>query len=266
MKTYVNTSLIDAHNAQMQLEQMEGVRFQRAGTMEVYGKFLLTCAAGLALLMVGFGIMMWFMTPAPAPLADEYSTNYDISEVVIHNAEPSAPALQVTGSPGDAAESGGTAEISGGPSISDSLTQIQASLPEAGGDQAIGADAINQAVTDGVAAARAISQAKSNEGSDAEISSKLESDQTQGLPSDEFVVFRSQEVDGGAGEVVTGLKYRPEDLGKPYRQYCYWAESAGESTGTTTFELGEIDAETGLVWADNKMARRYKQHCQFLGA
>jgi len=26
MKTYVNTSLIDAHNAQMQLEQLEGVR------------------------------------------------------------------------------------------------------------------------------------------------------------------------------------------------------------------------------------------------
>ena len=30
MRTYVNTSLIDAHNAQMQLEQMEIVRFQRA--------------------------------------------------------------------------------------------------------------------------------------------------------------------------------------------------------------------------------------------
>ena len=29
MKTYVNTSLIEAHNAQMQLEQLEGVRLQR---------------------------------------------------------------------------------------------------------------------------------------------------------------------------------------------------------------------------------------------
>ena len=59
MKTYVNTSLIDAHNAQMQLEQLEGVRLRRAGALEVYGKFFLICAAGIATLMIAFGIMIW---------------------------------------------------------------------------------------------------------------------------------------------------------------------------------------------------------------
>ena len=83
MKTYVNTSLIDAHNAQMQLEQLEGVRLRRAGALEVYGKFLLICAAGIATLMIGFGIMKWLMMPPAVAPADEYITTYEISEVNI---------------------------------------------------------------------------------------------------------------------------------------------------------------------------------------
>lgn len=272
MKTYVNTSLIDAHNAQMQLEQIEGVRFQRAGTMEVYGKFLLICAAGLALLMIGFGIMIWLMTPEPAPVADEYSTNYDISDVVIHNAVPGETRGKLTDSAGEAAELSSTGYIPGVPSISESLVQIQSSLSEASNNEKSADDHINLAVADEVAAARSASSAEDSIQSRSELSTgEVESsdssttNQAQSLPGDEFVVFRSHHLEGGVGRVITGLKYRPDDLDKPYGQYCYWTEAPGPS-GRQTFDLGDVEFDSGPVWSDNEMTERYKQYCRFLGA
>ena len=114
MKTYVNTTLIDTHNAQMQLEQLEGVRLRRAGIFDVYGKFLMICAAGIATVMIGFGIMMWLMTPPVAPLGDEYITTYEISEV---NIKGNASDISDSDIPGN-----------GSPSISESLSEIQNNL------------------------------------------------------------------------------------------------------------------------------------------
>ena len=133
MKTYVNTSLIDAHNAQMQLEQLEGVRLRRAGALEVYGKFLLVCAADIATLMVGFGIMMWLMMPpaAVAP-ADEYINTYEISEV---NIKGNASDSDIPGN--------------GSPSISDSLSEIQNNLSNV--DTETSESAVTSGDEDGVA-------------------------------------------------------------------------------------------------------------------
>ena len=72
MKTHVDTSLFDDHFARMQLEELERVRFQKAGILEVYGKFGFIFAASIATLMVGFGMMMWLMTPEPSPVSDEH--------------------------------------------------------------------------------------------------------------------------------------------------------------------------------------------------
>ena len=113
MKTYINTSLIDAHNAQMQLEQLEGVRLHRAGTLEVFGKFLLICAASLSLLLVGFGIMIWLMASPPAPVGDQNTYSYDIAEMVIQR---------------DAMEGSSDHELRvNSPTISESLSEIQSS-------------------------------------------------------------------------------------------------------------------------------------------
>ena len=81
MKTYVNTSLIDAHNAQMQLEQLK----EFAYVEPVPWRSMESClsAQRYPTLMVGFGIMMWLMMPPAVAPADEYINTYEISEVNI---------------------------------------------------------------------------------------------------------------------------------------------------------------------------------------
>jgi hypothetical protein len=269
MRTYVNTSLIDAHNAQMQLEQMESVRFQRAGTMEVYGKFLLICAAGLALLMIGFGIMMWLMTPEPTPVADEYSTNYDISEVVIHNADNGEAKVQLTDSAGEALELSSTDNAAGAPSIAESLRQIQSGLSEEQEDTAGSLSQIERDVELGVSAARSLEgkteAAESAVESPTTAAASTDASSEQTMPGDQFVVFRTHELDDDGSKVVTGLKYSPSNLAKPFQQYCYWTD-VPRKTGSMRFDLGNILPDGGLIWAENEMVAQYKQFCQFLGA
>lgn len=188
MKTYVNTSLIDAHNAQMQLEQLEGVRLRRAGALEVYGKFLLIFAAGIATLMIGFGIMMWLTTPPAVAPADEYITTYEISEV---NIKGNTSDISDSDIPGN-----------GSPSISDSLSEIQNNLSY------VDAETNQNPVI-----------------SDAER--KVAANDESTFPNDQFVVFRYHALSEGEGHVHTGLRYSASDFSQPYEQYCYWAEPAG---------------------------------------
>lgn len=269
MKTYVNTSLIDAHNAQMQLEQMEGVRLKRAGTMELYGKFFLICAAGLALIMIAFGVMTWLMSPAPAVEGDEHLHTYDISEVVIHNGELVAGDAELRVSPDRVVEVSSTVGTTQGGTISESLAQIQSGLAAEQGVADGAANQIERDVEQGVSAARSLAGKKEIDESAVESSTapassaKAASEQT--LPGDQFVVFRLHELDDDGTEVVTGLKYSPNDLSRPFQQYCYWTDGP-KKTGTTRFNLGEISPDRGLVWEENKMVERYKQFCQFLGA
>lgn len=264
MKTYVNTSLIDAHNAQMQLEQLEGVRLQRAGTMEVYGKFLLICAAGLALLMIGFGIMMWLMTPKPTPVADKYSTNYDISEVVIHNADSDEPSALLRDSAGGVVELSNTESITGTPSISDSLQQIQSGLADEKLDTTGSSSQIERDVEVGVSAARSLEgKTEARESAVDSLTIDADSPSEQTMPGDQFVVFRTHELGDDGSEVVTGLKYNPNNLSEPFHQYCYWTDGPQQS-GSTRFDLGIISPEGSVVWDENQMVERYKQFCQFL--
>ena len=192
MKTYVNTSLIDAHNAQMQLEQMEGVRMKRAGTMELYGKFFLICAAGLALIMIAFGIMTWLMSPAPAVEGDEHLHTYDISEVVIHNGELVAGDTELRASPDRAVEVSNTAGTPQGGTISESLAQIQSGLAA---EQGVADGTTNQIERDvelGVSSARALAGKTESDDSKVESSnapaSPAEAMSEQTLPGDQFVV------------------------------------------------------------------------------
>ena len=225
MKTYVNTSLIDAHNAQMQLEQLEGVRLRRAGALEVYGKFLLVCAAGIATLMIGFGVMMWLMMPPAVAPADEYITTYEISEV---NIKGNASDISDSDIPGN-----------GSPSISDSLSEIQNNLSN------VGTETRESAVTsddeDGVAAI-----------------------DEQTLLNDQFVVFREHTLPNGEGDVYTGLKYSANDFSEPFQQYCYWTEPFGASEMTERLSLGDKAPGEALTWNDHELVERYKQYCQFL--
>lgn len=225
MKTYVNTSLIDAHNAQMQLEQLEGVRLRRAGALEVYGKFLLICAAGIATLMIGFGIMMWLMTPTAVAPADEYVTTYEISEV---NIKGNTSDISDSDIPGN-----------GSPSISDSLSEIQNNLSHV--DTETSESAVTSEVEDGVAAI-----------------------DKQTLPNDQFVVFREHTLTSGEGDVYTGLKYSANDFSQPFQQYCYWAEPAGASEMTGRLSLGDKALGEAVIWNDHELVERYKQYCQFL--
>ena len=203
MKTYVNTSLIDAHNAQMQLEQLEGVRLRRADALEVYGKFLLICAAGVATLMIGFGIMIWLMNPPAAPVTDEYIQNYEISE------------LNIKGNASDISTSDVARTDSF--SISESLSEIQNNLSN------VDTESSHSGVTsDKLGEVAAIDEST--------------------FPNDQFVVFRSLAPSESEGQIHTGLKYSASDFGQPFEQYCYWTEPAGEGEMTITLgdkSLGE---------------------------
>ncbi len=239
MKTYVNTSLIEAHNAQMRLEQLEGVRLQRAGTLEVYGKFLLICAAGLSLLLVGFGLMMWLMTPPPAQVGDQYTNSYDIAEMVIQR---------------DAIEGSSDLEASETSStISESLSEIQRNLTVNEESGEFDSETINdiEAVADESAHSR------SQDVTDVDELS---------LPTDQFVVFRTNTVDGGVSEVVTGLTYRAENLSQPFQQYCYWTEAPKHNEPTKRYNLGNKTSQDGVVWYKNEMVEAYKPFCQFLNS
>ena len=239
MKTYVNTSLIEAHNAQMQLEQLEGVRLQRAGTLEVYGKFLLICAASLSLLLVGFGLMMWLMAPPPAQVGDQYSNSYDIAEMVIQR---------------DAIEGSSDLEASETSStISESLSEIQRNLTV--NDESGEFDSENVMNVEAVADESAHSSSQEVADGD-ELS----------LPTDQFVVFRTSTVDEGVGEVVTGLTYQAENFSQPFQQYCYWTEAPKHNGSTKRYDLGNKTPQDGVVWYENEMVEGYKQFCQFLNS
>ena len=225
MKTYVNTTLIDTHNAQMQLEQLEGVRLRRAGIFDVYGKFLMICAAGIATVMIGFGIMMWLMTPPVAPLGDEYITTYEISEV---NIKGNASDISDSDIPGN-----------GSPSISESLSEIQNNLEKV--DKQTSESGVNPDVEDDV----------------------LDIDESV-LPNDQFVVFRYHALSEGEGHVHTGLKYSANDFSQPFEQYCYWTEPVGAGELTTRLSLGDKTPGEAVIWSDHEMVKRYKQYCQFL--
>jgi hypothetical protein len=239
MKTYVNTSLIEAHNAQMQLEQLEGVRLHRAGTLEVYGKFLLICAASLSLLLVGFGLMMWLIAPPPAQVGDQYTNSYDIAEMVIQR-----DAIKESSD----LEAGATS-----PTISESLSEIQRNLSVSG--EGGGFDSAT--VIDIEAVADESSHSSPLEVMDVEELS---------LPTDQFVVFRTSTVDEGVSEVVTGLTYRAENLSQPFQQYCYWTEAPKHNESTERYDLGNMTPQDGVVWYENEMVEAYKQFCQFLNS
>lgn len=239
MNTYVNTSLIDAHNAQMQLEQLEGVRLHRAGTLEVYGKFLLICAASLSLLLVGFGLMIWLMAPPAAAVGDQYTNSYEIAEMVIQR---------------DSMEGSNDLEASGtSPTISESLSEIQRNLSVS--DESGGFD--SETVIDIEAVADESAHSRSQDVTDVDELS---------LPTDQFVVFRTSTVDEGGSEVVTGLTYQAENLGQPFQQYCYWTETPQHNISTRRYDLGSKTPEDGVVWYENEMVEGYKQFCQFLNS
>lgn len=266
MKTYVNTSLMDAHNAQMQLEQIENIRLKRAGTMEVYGKFLLICSSSLALLMFGFGVMVWLMSPAPAPANNEYVHTYEISEVVVHNADSGITTAEVTDEngnpidfPGVAADSTSTA-----PSLSDSLAEIQVSLADPDGEiLGENIEEIVEASQIAPSGASTVIDAPEATAGSSNVNESAAVEKTQSIPSDEFVVFRTRDLPENVGKVVTGLKYQPTDLSKPFTQYCYWSEDSSDNK-STVHNIGIKTDEDGLEWDDNPTVEQYKELCQFL--
>ena len=272
MKTYVNTSLIDAHNAQMQLEQMENIRFKRAGTMEVYGKFLLICSASLALLMFGWGVMMWFMSPAPAPVTDEHIYNYEISEVFVQGTNSkgmNAKARDKNSRSIDFPEVKAVGNsASGASSLSESLAEIQDNLTDTDTeiDNEVFAENTEQSLNKSQT-----STSEENIGIDTIETSKESFNPPEGdtnkdaqsVPSDKFVVFRTHDLPGDAGRIWTGLQYQSEDLSKPVLQYCYLNE-ASTNNESTKHDLGRKTAESGLVWVDSQIAQQYKEFCQFL--
>ena len=109
MKTYVNESLMDSHNAQMRLEQLEKVRFQRASSLEIYSRFIAITALGIFLIMFGFGLMYWLMQPTPAPVAAQHFHTYEAESYVSETSGPAADEPR---------------------SISESLTEIQSGIVE----------------------------------------------------------------------------------------------------------------------------------------
>ena len=110
MKTYVNTSLIDALNAQMQLSSGRSSPTSSRCLGGLW-KVLACLRSSIATLMIGFGIMMWLMMPPAVAPADEYITTYEISEV---NIKGNASDSDIPGN--------------GFASISDSLSEIQNNL------------------------------------------------------------------------------------------------------------------------------------------
>ena len=231
MKTYINPALIDAHNVQLQLEQLEGVKLKRLGVFEAYGRFLLICAAGVATLMVGFGLMMWLMTPPVAALGDEYITTYEIAEVVvsqddrgISQAETSARAV---------------------PSISESLSEIHSNIRRIDERNMAGAITVD-------------SESQSN------AKPEVASTDKSTLPTDQFVVFRNQVLESGEGAVHTGLKYSASNFEQPFYQYCYWIEAEESSDLLTRLSLGNKDMGQPIIWSDNELVERYKHYCQFM--
>ena len=231
MKTYINPALIDAHNAQLQLEQLEGVKLKRLGVFEAYGRFLLICAAGVATLMVGFGLMMWLMTPPVAAPGDEYITTYEIAEVVVRQDDPDI--FQAETSAG------------GLPSISESLSEIHSNI------RRIDERNLGSAIT-------ADSESQSN------AKPEVASTDKSTLPTDQFVVFRNQVLESGEGAVHTGLKYSANNFERPFYQYCYWIEAEESSDLLTRLSLGKKDMGQPIIWSDNELVERYKQHCQFM--
>ena len=87
MKTYINPALIDAHNAQLQLEQLEGVKLKRLGVLRSW-KVLAYLRGWRRHFDGGFGLMMWLMTPPVAAQGDEYITTYEIAEVIVRQDDP----------------------------------------------------------------------------------------------------------------------------------------------------------------------------------
>lgn len=259
---------MDAHNAQMQLEQIENIRLKRAGTMEVYGKFLLICSSSLALLMFGLGVMVWLMSPAPAPANNEYVHTYEISEVVVHNADSGITTAEVTDENGNSIDfpevAAGAYSTSTAPSLSDSLAEIQVNLtdPDNGvlAENIEGSEKPSQIApieSSTVFDASEAPAGSSNPNKSAAVK------KTQSIPSDEFVVFRTRDLPENVGSVVTGLKYQPTDLSKPFTQYCYWSEDSSDNK-STVHNIGIKTDEDGLEWDDNPTVEQYKELCQFL--
>ena len=80
----------------------------------------------------------------------------------------------------------------------------------------------------------------------------------------EFVIFQEvQNADGS--EVVTGWRYKPEDIEKPYTKYCYWAKrSDSDLDKRERVDLGQTDENEKITWNDIDV--KYKQHrknCRF---
>ncbi len=82
--------------------------------------------------------------------------------------------------------------------------------------------------------------------------------------SSEFVIFHT--VDNADGSAVnTGWTYKPEDIEKPYKQYCYWTKTSGsDSNKSERVNIGQTDDSGKIVW--NNVDAKYKKHqkdCQF---
>lgn len=77
-----------------------------------------------------------------------------------------------------------------------------------------------------------------------------------------FTVFHS--VDRGAANIVTGWNYSPEDLAKPYKQYCYWERPTGDDFEKAVVSLGHIDTNGELIWYPvENVYDRHKGDCYF---
>ena len=131
MKTYVNTSLIDAHNAQMQLEQLEGFAYVEPVPWRSMESSCLSAQQ-----YRHFNGRVWHHdvandASAVAP-ADEYINTYEISEV---NIKGNASDSDIPGN--------------GSPSISDSLSEIQNNLSNV--DTETSESAVTSGDEDGVA-------------------------------------------------------------------------------------------------------------------
>ena len=77
-----------------------------------------------------------------------------------------------------------------------------------------------------------------------------------------FTVFHS--VDRGAVSIVTGWNYSPQDLAKPYEQYCYWDRPTGADFEHAVVNLGRIDSNGELLWYPvENVYDQHKGDCYF---
>ncbi|MDJ0892455.1 MAG: hypothetical protein QNK18_14855 [Gammaproteobacteria bacterium] len=77
-----------------------------------------------------------------------------------------------------------------------------------------------------------------------------------------FTVFNS--VERGAARIVTGWNYSPQDLAKPYEQYCYWTQPIGTRFQSARVDLGYLDGNGELLcYPVENVFDQHKGDCYF---